>query len=85
MGMKSTKYIVFDTDLLEEMFIFGDTIQHNDVARMLGVRDKIISAGFIQVSEDKAAAYGKSISLGVESREEIDSQIANRVLGLERD
>jgi len=82
--MKETKYIVYDSGLCEEMIIFGNTLQHADVARAMGVTP--LSAGFLNIGIDEnnevsVRAYGESISLKLESGEH-DTSIAARVLGL---
>lgn len=86
--MRQTKYIVYDTPLNEVMIIFGATQQHADIAHQLGVRDDIISAGFLSIGlketdgDCDVSAYGDSLSLRVESRPVEDSRLARIVLGL---
>lgn len=87
MAFDKTKYITFEDAGLEQMVIFGNLMQHRDVAHMMGVEDKIISAGFISVGHNRegdvvAQAYGRSISLSVDSRKE-DDKLAMRLLGLD--
>jgi hypothetical protein len=74
------KYIIYEGDLLpEEMHTFFETNNHKEVAFKLGVKHKIISAGFYKIGEDgKAICYGYSESLKVESRGEKDAKVFDR-------
>lgn len=81
-----TKYIIFDSGLNDEIVIFSDMQEHAHIARGLGM---IVSAGFISIgfNEDgqlDASCFGKSVSLDVESRPEIDSKIARKALGFDQ-
>ncbi len=85
--MESTKYIVYDSGVDAEMLIFGSGLQHVDVAAAMKVTDSIISAGFLCVGTNRKGetfveAYGKSISLDIESIVEFDSELAKKVLML---
>jgi len=77
------KYIVFEDDLgLEVIIVFPNVVKHSDIK----VNGNIVSAGFITRWENGLnydcgyTCYGKSISLGVESRPEKDAKIAKRQL-----
>lgn len=53
--------------------IFSKIENHSNVAASLGLtQDEIIGAGFCEIADGKIIAYGKSISLGVESSENDD-------------
>jgi hypothetical protein len=78
--MYKPKYIIADGSAI----IFSAAIQHSDMARGMG---RIDGAGFVNFSTEidsygetiiKAFAYGKSTSLGIESRPEEDSAIITR-------
>lgn len=72
------KYVVVDTGLVDAIIVFPDVIQHNQFAMFPG---EILSAGFISMNSDgKWSCWGKSVSLGLNSRPEEDSAIANRML-----
>ena len=82
-----TKYIVYDSVLSAEMIIFGNTLQHADVADQMRVKHLIISAGFLSVGTNakgftQVEAFGNSISLDVKSNEEFDSALAKKVLDI---
>ena len=64
--------------------IFSAAIQHKD---MVGYNEKCTGAGFVRFATEKdsygdtiivAKCYGKSVSLGIESRPEEDSKILTR-------
>jgi len=83
--MRVIKYIMIDKDT---PVLFPDHLQHRDVAsRMCRDFTSITSAGFVSLNgRDECGntlleAYGKSVSLGVESDEK-DSAVMNRVFGL---
>jgi hypothetical protein len=72
----AAKYVIIDGCAI----IFTAAIQHKD---MVGHNEKATGAGFVRFyfdeneDEIKVTAYGKSISLGIESQEE-DSRILTR-------
>ena len=74
------KYILFKGVFLpEEGHTFFEISNHREVAIKLGVKHKIISAGFMKFREDgQAVCYGHSESLNVESRPELDAKVFNR-------
>lgn len=84
--MKS-KYIVIKRVYGEEAIIFGELFDHNVFLNMLGIERKyLVSAGFVSIGCDKdfkvkVSAYGKSVSLKVESRPE-DDELLEKVLGI---
>ena len=55
--------------------IFDECYSHVDMAR--GMR--ITSAGFCFLEDGKFRCYGKSLSLGIESRPEEDSEFLNKM------
>lgn len=80
-----TKYIVVDSGMSDDMHIFPSHLNHNNVADKIGGR--VISAGFLSIDPDKngdveISCYGKSISLNVDSRPEIDTYLAYQTLGV---
>lgn len=79
-----TKYVVFDNGRHEDMIVFSDMQQHDQMTR--GLPGPAVSAGFISMYTDFGGdqlveCYGDSISLGIKSRPEEDEKIARRVLG----
>ena len=78
--MFETKYVIINGSAI----VFSAAIQHRE---MVGYGEKCEGAGFVRfiVEKDedgidivKARCYGKSISLGIESRPEEDSKIVTR-------
>jgi hypothetical protein len=71
--LSAAKYVIIDGCAI----IFSAAIQHKD---MVGYNENATGAGFVRFIFDekddqiKAIAYGKSISLGIESQED-DSRI----------
>jgi hypothetical protein len=77
--LSAAKYVIVDGCAI----IFSAAIQHKD---MVGYNEKATGAGFVRFTSEvdeygetviKAKAYGKSISLGIESQEG-DSAILTR-------
>lgn len=78
--MNNVKYVIVNGSAI----VFSAAIQHKD---MVGYNEKCEGAGFVQFvpfknewgeERVKASCYGKSISLGIESRPEEDSMIVTR-------
>ena len=75
-----TKYVVLKE--YNKMIVFSELIEHKQFAGL-----NPISAGFIsfranELGDVEAHCYGKSISLGISSRPDEDSEIANKqILG----
>ncbi|PPD55476.1 MAG: hypothetical protein CTY12_00440 [Methylotenera sp.] len=81
MSFSKTKYVVFkDPHLDREMpYIFPNIVQHLDFARCIG--DIAISAGFCHLDKNGMwEAYGRSESLGLNSRPSEDSDLLNLFL-----
>ncbi len=74
------KYIVADRFGMETPFLFPSHLQHNEVAKALGI--EVISAGIVTFTSKGLKCRGESITLGVYSRPEEDSELINRELGL---
>ena len=81
--MYEAKYVIVDGSSI----VFSAAIQHKD---MVGYNKKCEGAGFVRfdietepIYGDKivvAKCYGKSVSLGIESRPEVDTRIVTRQL-----
>ncbi len=56
------KYIIFDGTTGFDGFIFPAYIQHHNFAAKFN-NWKVLSAGFIEITDDGIRCYGKSISL----------------------
>ena len=80
--MQHWKYILFCTAMHgETIVLFPPHITHADMCSAFP-RDKVISAGFLNFNEEtkRFICYGKSTSLGVESRPEEDEFFANKLV-----
>jgi hypothetical protein len=94
--MEAPKYIVVKMfsglSTFDIPIIFPAIIGHNDMAQALGYKpEKVLAAGFVMLSPKKysdsvvnVATYGKSVSLGVESRPE-DASLIRKALALDED
>jgi hypothetical protein len=81
--MIQTKYVIVDGSAI----VFSGAIQHKD---MVGYNEKCEGAGFVsfvaevdvngEVERLVAKTYGKSISLGIESRPEDSERINRQIL-----
>jgi hypothetical protein len=79
--MLETKYVIVNGCAI----VFSAAIQHKD---MVGYNEKCEGAGFVRFDTETdptygdtiivAKCYGKSVSLGIESRPEEDSRIVTR-------
>ncbi len=78
--MHRAKYVIVEGSAI----VFSAAIQHKD---MVGYNQKCDGAGFVSFSMKKdewgdeiiqAHCHGESISLGIKSREDIDSRIITR-------
>ena len=84
--MNSSKYVVLTADLeygTEKIFVFDGSIKHKDFADAMkrSVRMPfVISAGFVS---EFLTCYGSSMSLGVESRPDIDTLMLHSMLRFE--
>lgn len=78
--MNSTKYVVLDYQGFDTIFMFPGFIGHSDFVASF-INPVVISAGFIEVYDNDAFAYGESVSLGIKARDE-DSRLAKRALCL---
>ena len=93
--MKEMKYIVTQREseltniMIDEIFIFPKSVNHDCFAEMANaiknqtggnwhrVRREVVSAGFT----DGVKCYGKSESLHLESRKDVDTQLLKSVWG----
>ena len=79
--MNEVKYVIVGGSAI----VFSAAIQHKD---MVGYNEKCEGAGFVRFDTETdpiygdtiivAKCYGKSVSLGIESRPEEDSRIVTR-------
>lgn len=84
--MAQTKYItgeaITDYGTIATAICFGEVMTHCNFEPMF---KEIWGAGFFWISDDgKVIAHGKSVSLGVNSREEKDAAMIEKALGLNR-
>jgi len=79
--MNQMKYIVIEYSLGEKIYLFTEADTHSEIARDLcGDISKIVSAGFVTYVEDNLECYGRSVSLDIKSRGDIDTALLNREL-----
>lgn len=79
--MLKAKYLVLRQGGFEVPFIFSELNDHANTASKLG--GEVVGAGFCYIREDRYHCYGKSVSLKIESRGDVDASILNRLLGIE--
>ncbi len=72
-----TKYVVLKGHIIDEIYVFGDIVQHSDFAS--GFFQDVISAGFVS---ENFECYGESFSLKVKSRGDIDTKLLRQMLRL---
>jgi hypothetical protein len=75
--MFETKYIITKQN---QIIIFSNTIQHSDFRHFNPIRAGFISFGVNKDGNPSCSCYGQSISLGLSSRPEEDTEIAMRHL-----
>lgn len=77
--MPSLKYISFEEGGLEHVVIFGHSLNHNEVAKRMGITP--LGAGAVcGIDEDTVQCYGQSMSLNVMSRREKDTDLVRLLL-----
>ncbi len=80
--MNKMKYIIVDNGMHETPVIFGEEMDHTQMASdAFGFKKNVVSAGFVCFSTDGLYCYGQSVSLKIESRPEKDAAIINRMIG----
>ena len=87
--MNKMKYIIVDNGMYETPVIFGEEMDHAQMASDLipmasdafEFKKKVVSAGFVCFSTDGLYCYGQSVSLKLESRPKEDAAIINRMIG----
>lgn len=86
--MNTGKYIIIETRGIEVAIMFDNLLAHSDFLQSF-YKDNIISAGFFSVmseptdKDDKdisVGCWGKSVTLNIKSRKEIDEPILKRAL-----
>lgn len=88
MSFSRPKYIVFDMGTLDVAVVFPELVEHSRVANSFQGW-KPVGAGFFQVGVNPKTnrhfvnCYGKSVTLGLESRGKEDArEVARTILGL---
>jgi len=77
-----TKYIIVESNGLEMPIVFASLLNHREVA---GAR-KVVAAGFVSFSIDNGApelnaeCYGRSKSLNIGSRPDIDDKLIEQFI-----
>lgn len=79
------KYVILNDNSITKVLLCDENTMHNELAR--GTSGKVVSAGFVSIvgnaecdnTQVFAEPYGKSISLGINSRPE-DKYILEQVL-----
>ena len=82
--MRSPKYVITELNGMVNVHILAAHEQHCD---FINIYNDIVSAGFFQIFVNANGApdiscYGKSVTLEVESRPEIDSRLLQRFFNL---
>lgn len=73
------KYVTYETGIFDIYVLFSDHIKHSDMINNLNVKQELIlGAGFVSVIDNKIQCYGRSISLGVNSRGNLDNDLIER-------
>ena len=84
----NAKYIIIEDVFHNEVpIVFCSLLKHDSIAKPMLVKGKIlsiVSAGFAIWGGKWFIANGESISLGVQSRYDIDSDIINKYLNIRR-
>ena len=79
------KYIVYNQGHVQDMVVlFNRITDHSVMFRQLGHDVELVSAGFVYLSTKNGgiavvSCHGKSTSLNVKSRPEIDSEIITNI------
>lgn len=84
MTVSNSKYVVGEmhsiSGLIEVAVCFGDLVTHSEL-RPLFVN--ILGAGFFYLdSDNKVVAFGRSVSLSINSRPKMDSRLIAKALSL---
>lgn len=69
------KYVVCVRRKREVIIVFSFSIRHDTFANLDPIR-----AGFVSFENGEAKCFGKSISLGLTSNEELDSHLATKYI-----
>jgi hypothetical protein len=77
--MNKVKYIRTKDD---EIIIFGQIMQHSDFRNFNPVSAGFISFGLNKEGNPTCSCYGHSVSLNLDSKEEEDTLLAKRQLGM---
>jgi hypothetical protein len=80
------KYICIDSYIGgPKYFIFPNHIEHSEFAKkLLGEKDKVISAGFIKIYDNEFHPYGSSFTLNVSCSKD-DKRMMNLQFGIKID
>lgn len=79
----NTKYIIGNICGLETAVVFSELLKHSDVARGAFGSAGCVSAGFCYVNPNgRITVYGKSDSLNLSSRAEVDNLVIEQTLGI---
>lgn len=81
--MDGMKYLVVDDGMLERPIIFDAGTEHSRIAICL--HGAIVSAGIVVHTPIGMQCYGSSVMLQINSRGQKDSDLINRMLGVEND
>lgn len=80
------KYIVIDNGMYDAPIIFDVGTSHQEMAFSLGgPLCNVISAGFVRHTSKGLECFGESVSLNKQSRQEEDSKLVNKMLGVRND
>ena len=75
------KYIIVDDGMTEVVYLFSNFVPHNHMATQ--VPGEVVGAGFVAHTTEGMQCYGRSTSLDISSRGDVDSGYINRELGID--
>ena len=80
--MARMKYVVIDGYLCDEIYLFPEFVDYSEfVIQTLGnTREQVLGAGFVG---SDLRCYGRSTSLGIDSRGAADTDLLSRNLGVD--
>lgn len=70
------KYVVVEYRGCELPIMFDPILGHNEVT----TPGTVLSAGEVVINCNKVCCWGKSLSLGVKSREDVDAELIDKLI-----
>lgn len=79
MYIYKTKYVITKN---KEIIVFPELLQHSDFKHFSPISAGFISIGINEQGNPSCSCYGESISLGLKSNPEEDTELAKRQLNM---